>query len=121
MSDRRQTDRRRADRRTDDRIDADAEIRFMKAGPGREVLSGQLVETSSSGIRVALESATEPGEKLLVELQTPHGPCVNLTASVTWCEQAPDGRYHAGCRLDVELSERHRRLLQQMAETAVTR
>lgn len=116
VSDRRDDadDRRDADRRFDGRDDSKAGVRFLRAGSSlNEVLHGQLLDASATGIRVLLEEPLEESEKLLVEVRTAQDHCFNLMVEVIWAEVTED-RFHVGCELCVELSSRQHALLKQL-------
>jgi len=117
---RRCPDRRKADRRQDPREPFEAPIRFLRANEGAvEVLSGELMDVSASGIRILLDSALEQGARLLVEVRPTKGECFNLSAQVVWVEHQPDRRCLIGCELQVELTKRQfARLRALAAETS---
>ncbi|NOX54621.1 MAG: PilZ domain-containing protein [Planctomycetes bacterium] len=114
-------DRRKADRRQDPREPFEAPIRFLRSvNGGMEVLSGELMDVSASGIRILLDKALEQGERILVEVRLSSGECFNLSAQVVWVEHQPDRRCLVGCELQVDLTKRQfARLRALAAETSV--
>ena len=114
---RQDTDRRVADRRNPRRQFSDAPIRFLRAATTTAecVLEGELLDASSSGVRLLLGGRLEVGEKLLVEVRDGDRGCFNLTAEVVWCEPADDDRFEVGCNLCVDLSARQFDYLQRLS------
>ena len=115
-SPRRQTERRFADRRTDERCPSGVGIRFLRAGsPGDQVLHGQLLDASNFGICILLDEPPGDSAALLVEVRDQHRHCFSLTVDVVWTETTDEGLFRVGCELRVELTNRQRLLLEQIA------
>jgi len=113
---RRARDRRTSDRRSADRHTLGAGIRFLRAGSSTEqILSGELLDVSASGIRIALDEPLAAGEKVLVEVRDHEERCFNMTAEAVWVELLEDGRHQVGCELCVDLSDRQLRTLKRFA------
>ena len=110
------TDRRVVDRRADVRYLSQTGIRFLRAGnAGEQILHGKLLDVSSVGISFLLDERPQPSETLLVEARGENGHCFNLTAQVVWIESTDNDRFRVGCELRVELTDRRRRLLEEIA------
>jgi hypothetical protein len=113
---RRSQDRRSTDRRLADRVTLDAGIRFLRAGSSKEqILSGELLDVSASGIRIALQAPVAVGEKVLVEVRDDAEQCFNMIADVVWAEPLNDGRHRVGCELCADLNARQLRTLKKLA------
>ena len=109
-------DRRTADRRDSIREPSEARIRFLRAGTSTdEILAGELLDASVTGVRLLLEEQLLPTEKLLIEVRDGGNRCFNLTAEVVWSEPAGDHHYRVGCELCVELSAKQHALLNRLA------
>ena len=110
------TDRRIDDRRADVRYASQTCIRFLRAGhAGDQILHGKLIDVSSAGIRFLFDERPQPAETVLIEARGGNGHCFNLTAQVVWIESTDDDRFRVGCELRVELTDRQRRLLEEIA------
>jgi len=108
------TNRRDADRRFEERNESKTGVRFLRASDAaNEVLHGELLDASATGIRVLLDKPLDESEKLLVEVRDTEDHCFNLMVEVIWTEVA-EGRFHIGCELCVELSARQHALLKQL-------
>lgn len=118
---RRQISRRRSsDRREDLRESLATGIRFVRAGtPIREILRGEILDVSATGICLLLKDRLELADRMLVEVRGLEQRCFNLTAEVVWVERDPGGRYRTGCELRVPLTDKQQDMLQQFATAAV--
>ena len=114
-------ERRTADRRTEPRESLETAIRFLRAGLSiDEVLTGDLVDVSPSGIRILLDTPLEQGDKFLVEVRGTEDSCFNLSAEAIWIEHLPNRKCLIGCNLYVSLTNRQYARLQELAtRTAV--
>ena len=108
------------DRRDRTRHPLTAELRFLRAGADpAQVLQGELLDVSATGIRISLDQQLKAGENLLVEMRGPDQRCLNLTAQVVWSEPAPEAGHRVGCELRMEMSRSQRNLLRTLiGETA---
>lgn len=114
--DRRQRDRRNIDRRRTQRHYLDADIRFLRAGGApHEILEGELLDVSRTGLRLALRNALVPDDRLLIEVRDQARACFNLTAVVVWVEPHAPGGVLVGCELCVDLSPKQHARLKQLA------
>ena len=112
-------DRRIADRRDEPRDKFETEIRFLRAeSSADEILHGELLDVSATGIRVLLDDPLELSDRILVEVRGPGNRCFNLTAQVIWLERHGDHRQLVGCELCVELTAKQRALLQKLSASA---
>ena len=129
MNDRRNSNARRkiSERRTDDRRDErrdilESEIRFLRAGASAdEILHGELIDVSPAGLKMLLDEALKPTDRILVEVRCADDCCFNLTAEVIWVDTGDDDRQRTGCELCVKLSRKQRRTLQRFVAAAATR
>ncbi|MDA1017853.1 MAG: hypothetical protein O3A00_25775 [Planctomycetota bacterium] len=124
MSDRRNTqprrkpsDRRELDRRDTPRQDAQVDIRFMRAELPGDILFGQLMQASPTGVQLMLDQELSVGERLLIEVRQ-HDACFNLTGTVKWSESASRAWFRVGCQLAIELNAKQHRTLKRILETA---
>lgn len=109
-------DRRFQDRREVPRLASDASVRFLRVeGERHQVLSGELLDASPTGVRLLLDEPLAQREKLIVEVRSSANQCVNLTAQVVWCECADQGQFKVGCALAAELTDRQYARLNQIA------
>jgi len=110
------SERRLTERRLEPREPFEAGIRFLRAGSSvDEILSGELVDVSASGIRVLLNEPLEQRQKILVEVRGESEDCFNLLAEAIWIEHLPSCECLIGCELCVELSRRQFARLQELA------
>jgi hypothetical protein len=104
-------DRRAADRRRSCRHRAEAAIRFLRAGGEiPEVLPGELLDVSATGVRLLLDGPLAEGDRLMIEIRDEDRRCVNLAADVVWVEST-GGCFRIGCQLPVSLTPHVRGLL----------
>jgi len=109
---RQSTDRRTGDRRLTDRMESSVNVRFLRSGSeSRDVLQGELLDASRSGIQLLLDEQLHEAETMLIELWADQENCFNLSADVVWSVPAECDRYRVGCELRVDLSQRQFRLL----------
>ena len=117
MVDRRSpVDRRKAEERREyGRLQASAEVRFLRAGTTvDEVLSAELLDVSHNGVSIALDTPLIRGECVAIEVRSDDGHCWNLAARAVWVEIGDDDRHRVGCELRVELTRKQFLLLQQL-------
>lgn len=113
---RRLSDRRAGDRRQDERRPFDRSVRFLRTlDGGRHVFAGELIDVSSTGIRLLAPRPLVTGETLLVEVRLGPDLTFNLSARCRWCEPTVDGCYRIGCVLAVALKRRQLSALQSLA------
>ena len=113
------TDRRDVDRRLDSRDPSNIAVRFLCSGQtGNDVLSGELLDVSQCGIRLALDDEIENGQKLLIEVRDATDHRMNLTATVVWVDSLDDSRLQVGCELAVELLPSQQDLLMSLVAPA---
>lgn len=95
---------------------SEARIRFLRAGTSTdEILGGELIDASITGVRLLLQDQLLPTEKLLIEVHDDQNRCFNLTAEVVWSETADEHYYRVGCELCVELSAKQHAMLNRLA------
>ncbi len=112
---RKSTDRRVEDRRDTPRLNAQIDIRFMRADAPSEILYGQLLEASPTGVGLLLDTPIATDERLLIEVRSEQS-CFNLTATARWVELASDSWFRVGCELAIELSAKQLRTLKKILE-----
>ncbi|SRR5579884_2146692 len=72
-------------------------------GLGRN-LAHEVLDISQTGIRLVAREALEPGQGVVVTLQTfGHGRPRELAGVVVWCVPGADGRFCAGVRFEKPL------------------
>ena len=109
-------ERRLAERRLNVRTFAESSVRFLRSGTSAgDVLRGELLDASASGIGVVFEESLQVEEKLLLEVQDDDVHCFNLTEKVVWCDERDDGLHVVGCELCVGLTDRQYEMLQAIA------
>lgn len=113
-------ERRDGERRGSPRFPVSASVRFLRpTEPLPEVIHGEVIEASLTGMRVVLEQPVRKGEQLLVEVSTELHGGFNITAQIMWVEQQDEGCHIAGCEFCTILSLKQRAQLQRLAELAV--
>lgn len=132
MTDRRQPPQRRftltkfnPERREDERRDAprfavSASVRFLRAAAtGPEVIDGEVLEASLTGMRVVLDQPVRKNEQLLVEVTSEIHGGFHVTAQIMWVEADLDERHIAGCEFCTILSLKQRAQLQRLSELSL--
>lgn len=109
------TDRRVEDRRDTPRLTAQIDIRFMRADSPGDILYGQLLQASPTGVRLLLDTPVVADERLLIEVRFEQ-TCFNLTAIARWIEIASNSWFRVGCELSVELTSKQLRTLKKILE-----
>lgn len=107
------TDRRAEDRRDTPRLNTQVDIRFMRADAPGEILYGQLLQASPTGVRLLLDTPVVADERLLIEVRFEQ-TCFNLTAIARWIEIASNSWFQVGCELSVELTSKQLRTLKKI-------
>lgn len=114
-------ERRDTERRDSPRFPVTASVRFLRAAPdGPDVIDGDVMEASLTGMRVVLEQPVIKNEQLLVEVNSDFHGGFNVTAQIMWVEHTPEGCCIAGCEFCSILSLKQRAQLQRLAEMALT-
>jgi hypothetical protein len=122
MAERRGTvDRRTSDRRRSLRSPIDCQIRLLSAATPSRILSGNLLDASSSGLRLILTHSIEVGEKLLIEARRGSRVVCNITVQVVWVESEITNEFRVGCELLTDLSPRQLSQLKSVATESVVR
>jgi exoribonuclease II len=112
-------ERRDLDRRIDSRDPSNIAVRFLRSGQsGNTVLTGEILDVSQCGIRLALDDEIENGQKLLIEVRDATDHRMNLTATIVWIDSLDDSRLQVGCELAVELLPNQQDLLMSLAAPA---
>ncbi len=112
-------ERREDERRDSTRFPVSASVRFLRAATdGPEVIDGDVLEASLTGMRVVLDQPVRKNEQLLVEVSSDFHGGFNVTAQIMWVEDTPEGCYIAGCEFCTILSLKQRAQLQRLAEMA---
>jgi hypothetical protein len=124
MTKRRFSERRAgADRREEPRLALATDLRFLRSGPnGQEVLHGELLDASSTGIQMQLDRPLPLQECILIEIRDDQNRCLNLAAHVVWVEPA-SAAHRIGCELRKNLTRKQLVLLRQFVrktESAAT-
>ena len=71
----------------------------------RSNIAGQLRDLSSSGAKLDLSVAVDPGATLVVRLQEPDANIdTSITAEVRWCQPCSKHEFRVGCRFESKLS-----------------
>jgi hypothetical protein len=113
-------ERREIERRESPRFPVSASVRFLRTtGDGPEVIDGDVIEASLTGMRVVLDKPVRKNEQLLVEVQSELHGGFNVTAQIMWVEHTPEDCYIAGCEFCTILSLKQRAQLQRLAELAL--
>lgn len=112
-------ERREVERRDSPRFSASAAVRFLRAtADGPEVIDGEVMDASLTGMRVILDQPIRKNEQLLVEVISDFHGSFNVTAQIMWFEQTPEDCYIAGCEFCTILSLKQRAQLQRLSEMA---
>ena len=114
-------DRRTSDRRRSLRSPIDCQIRLLSAATPSRILSGSLLDASSSGLRLILAHSIEVGEKLLIEARRGARVVCNITVQVVWIESESPNEFRVGCELLTDLSPRQLSQLKSVATESVVR
>lgn len=113
-------ERREIERRDSPRFPVSACVRFLRANSdGPEVIDGEVIEASLTGMRVVLDQPVRKNEQLLVEVTSEFHGGFNVTAQIMWVEDTPEGCYIVGCEFCTILSLKQRAQLQRLSEMAL--
>ena len=113
-------ERREIERRESPRFPVSASVRFLRAAAdGPEVIDGDVIEASLTGMRVVLDQPVRKNEQLLVEVNSDFNGGFNVTAQIMWVEDTPEGYFIAGCEFCTILSLKQRAQLQRLSEMAL--
>ena len=113
-------ERRETERRDSPRFPVTAGVRFLRAADdGPDVIDGDVMEASLTGMRVILDQPVRKNEQLLVEVTSDFHGGFNVTAQIMWVESTPEEYYIAGCEFCSILSLKQRAQLQRLAEMAL--
>ena len=113
-------ERREIERRDAPRFPVSASVRFLRAAAdGPEVIDGDVIEASLTGMRVVLDQPVRKNEQLLVEVNSDFHGGFNVTAQIMWVEDSPEGYFIAGCEFCTILSLKQRAQLQRLSEMAL--
>ncbi|MBC7816704.1 MAG: PilZ domain-containing protein [Planctomycetaceae bacterium] len=113
-------ERRDTERRESPRFPVTANVRFLRAAAdGPDVIDGDVMEASLTGMRVVLDKPVRKNEQLLVEVTSELHGGFNITAQIMWVESTPEDCYIAGCEFCSILSLKQRAQLQRLAELAL--
>lgn len=113
-------ERREDERRDSPRFPISANVRFLRAAAdGPEVIDGDVMEASLTGMRVVLDQPVRRNEQLLVEVSSDFHGGFNVTAQIMWVEATPEGCFIAGCEFCTMLSLKQRAQLQRLSEMAL--
>ena len=113
-------ERREDERRESPRFPVFASVRFLRANADvPDVIDGDVVEASLTGMRVELDQPVRKGEQLLVEVSSQQHGSFNITAQIMWVEVGYNERYIAGCEFCTILSLKQRAQLQRLAEESL--
>jgi hypothetical protein len=113
-------ERREQERRGSPRFPVTASVRFLRATEeSSEVIEGDVVEASLTGMRVVLDKPVRKGEQLLVEVATEFYGGFSVTAQIMWVERDLSDVYIAGCEFCSILSLKQRAQLQRLSEMAM--
>ena len=113
-------ERREDERRESPRFPVAASVRFLRAtDDGPEVIDGDVMEASLTGMRVILDQPVRKNEQLLVEVSSEFHGGFNITAQIMWVEDTPEECFIAGCEFCTILSLKQRAQLQRLSEMAL--
>jgi hypothetical protein len=113
-------ERREQERRESPRFPVTASVRFLRAtADSSEVIEGEIIEASLTGMRVVLGKPVRKGEQLLVEVTSEFHGGFSVTAQIMWVERDLAEVYIAGCEFCSILSLKQRAQLQRLSENAV--
>ncbi len=83
--------------------DSSIEIR-RAAGRDPEIVPGQLVDFSRSGLQVQIDAEVDDDEAVTVRLHDPDSQFeLLLSGTIRWQRPAGDGLYSVGCEFDEEV------------------
>ena len=112
-------ERRENERRDSPRFPVSAAVRFLRAtADGPEVVDGEVLEASLTGMRVVLNQPVRRNEQLLVEVTSDFHGGFSVTAQIMWVEETPEESYISGCEFCSILSLKQRAQLQRLSELA---
>ncbi len=113
-------ERRDGERRESPRFPVSASVRFLRATSSQpDVIDGEVMEASLTGMRVVLQQSVRKGEQLLVEVATEMHGGFSITAQIMWVEQSDDDCHIAGCEFCTILSLKQRAQLQRISELSM--
>lgn len=113
-------ERREIERRDSPRFPVSASVRFLRTtDDGPEVIDGDVIEASLTGMRVVVDQPVRKNEQLLVEVKSDFHGGFNITAQIMWFEHTPEDCYIAGLEFCTILSLKQRAQLQRLAEMAL--
>ena len=113
-------ERREVERRESPRFLVSATVRFLRAtDDGPEVIDGEVMVASLTGMRVILDKPVRKNEQLLVEVSSEFHGGFNITAQIMWVEDTPEECFIAGCEFCTILSLKQRAQLQRLSEMAL--
>ena len=113
-------ERREDERRDSPRFSIHADVRFLRAtADGPEVIDGEVLEASLTGMRVILDQPVRKNEQLLVEVNSEFNGGFNVTAQIMWVELDLNDRHIAGCEFCTILSLKQRAQLQRLSELSL--
>lgn len=108
------------ERRESPRFPVSASVRFLRAtADGPQLIDGEVIEASLTGMRVILDKPVRKNEQLLVEVSSEFHGGFNVTAQIMWFERTPEDCYIAGCEFCSILSLKQRAQLQRLAEMSL--
>ncbi len=111
---------REEERRDSPRFPVTASVRFLRTtAEPPEVIDGDVIEASLTGMRVELDQPVRKGEQLLVEVSSQLHGSFNVTAQIMWVELGLGDRHIAGCEFCTILSLKQRAQLQRLAEESL--
>lgn len=112
-------ERREEERRDSPRFPVAASVRFLRAtADSPEVIDGEVLEASLTGMRVVLDQPVRKNEQLLVEVSSDFHGSFNITSQIMWVEHTSEDGYIAGCEFCTILSLKQRAQLQRLSEMA---
>jgi hypothetical protein len=113
---RKPAERRAADRRETPRHALAGSVRFLRVGGAADrVLAGELLDVSTTGIRLRLQEELQPADAILVEVRDAENRCFNLSAEVVWIERETGDTQEVGCELRLDLTPKQYSLLKELA------
>lgn len=113
-------ERREDERRESPRFPVSGSVRFLRATDNTpDIIDGEVVEASLTGMRVELDQPVSKGEQLLVEVSSHLHGGFSITAQVMWVEIGFDDRHIAGCEFCTILSLKQRAQLQRLADESL--
>ncbi len=113
-------ERRDIERRDSPRFPVAASVRFLRTtSETPEIIDGDVIEASLTGMRVELDQPVRKGEQLLIEVSSQLNGGFNVTAQIMWVEIGLNDRHIAGCEFCTILSLKQRAQLQRLAEESL--